>query len=356
MKLLKCGNLISGGVALLLGIALLLTAAALPKPLQSQHQAERWAGESGERFRQFTCVLSPGLTLEMNTIYGFRETVLKKLSETDLEITDGSAAICDAWSAAGTLKVSGPRGSFDAAALAVGGRFFAFHPMTLCNGGFLGEADLMKDRVVLDEQLAWMLFGSSDVAGMTIQIGNLEFFVAGVVAQPDDRFSRAAGGKTPTIYLNYASREALGDSGTVCYEVVLPDPVNGFAKGVVEGLFAKQGLVVENTDRFRFSASLRALRGIGSLGTRTTAVAFPPWENAAIMAETWCALARGGALLCFIWPAVLLVGALCVLLRRAAALLKRGGHGAKEALLDWRDQQRVRRIGRSGGHSKDPRG
>ena len=355
MKLLKRGNLIAGGVSLLLGLALLLTAARMPRPLHSQRQAERWAGESGERFRQFTCVLSPGLTLEPNTVYSFRETVLKKLAEDDREISDGSAAVCDAWSAAGTAKVGGPRGSFDAAALAVGGRFFEFHPMELLSGGFLAESDLMKDRVVLDEQLAWMLFGSSDVAGMTVQIGNLEYLVAGVVVQPDDRFTRAVGGKVPTVYLDYACREALG-SGTVCYEVVLPDPVSGFAKSVVEAGFAKQGLVVENTDRFTFSASLRALRGIGSLGTRTTAVAFPPWENAAIMAETWCALARGGALLCFLWPAILLAVALCALLRRGAGALKRGGGGLKQALLDRQDARRARRIERRGNHENDPRG
>ena len=337
---------------LLLGLALLIAAARLPLPLQSQREAERWAGGSGKRYRQLTAILTPGQTLEQGDVYSFRTTAMDKITASDFEIPEGGSALCDAWSVTGTLKVSGPRGSFDAAGIAVGGSFFDFHPMPVRSGSLLSDADVMHDRVVLDEQLAWMLYGSSDLAGQTVQIGQGDYFVAGVVAQPDDHFTRAVSDRTPTVYLSYESRSVLSGSGTASYEVVLPDPVKGFAKAIVESAFASKGVVVENTDRFSFASSLGRLRNLGTLGTRTTAVIFPSWENAAVAAETTCALLRGAAIVCLIWPAVLLIAALRLLARAGIRRLKSGGRAAREALLDRRDERRMRIISRGGSHSK----
>ena len=352
MKLWKRSSVIIGCAALLLGLALLLTAAALPRPLQSQRQAERWAGDSGKRFRQLTCVLSPDQTLELPAIYSFRNTAMEKIAASDFELPEGGSAFCDAWSVGGTLKVSGPRGSFDAGALAVGGRFFDFHPMPVLSGGYLRESDLMKDRVVLNEQLAWMLYGSTDLAGTTVEIGGEEFVVVGVVAEADDRFTRAVSEGGPTLYVDYDNRGLLLSTGVTSYELVLPDPVKGFARALAEDTFAKQGVVIENTGRFSFSASLQRLRSIGTLGTRTSAVSFPVWENAAIAAETSCALLRFAALLCLIWPAVLLIAGLRTALRLGRKGLKRGGAAVKEAVLDRRDAHRTRIISRRGSHTK----
>ena len=173
-----------------------------------------------------------------------------------------------------------------------------------------------------------------------------------MVAQPDDRFTRAVSEAGPTMYMDFENRALAGADGVLCYEVVLPEPVKGFARSVAEDPFAKQGLVVENTGRFSFGASMQRLRSIGKLGTRTTAVTFPVWENAAVAAETSCALLRFAALLCLVWPAVLAIAALRLLLRFAAQKLKSGGRTAKEALLDRRDAHRMRIISRKGSHSR----
>ena len=346
MKLLNRGNLIAGGVALLLGLALLLAAALLPRPLASQRQAERWAGESALRFRQLSVLPTAGQALEPDDILRFRDAAAKKIEEANLELAADSA-LCDAWSQSGTVKAGGPKGSFDAAALAVGGRFFDFHPLALRSGGYLAEGDLMKDRAVLDEQLAWMLYGSTDLAGLTIQIGEQEFVISGVVAQADDRFSRSVTALAPTVYLDYSAHSLLSAGGALCYEVVLPDPVKGFARGIVEDSFGKLGLVVENTGRFSFSNSLRRLKTIGTLGARTEAVAFPGWENAAICAETWCALLRGLGLACLIWPAVMLLVLLHRLRSGGVKEAKRLWAAGKERLLDLRDRRRARSMARS---------
>ena len=338
---------VAGGVLLLLGLAALLIAASLPRSLQSQRQAERWAGESGLQFRQLSCVLSTGQTLEPDTVLSFREKAAKAVAEANLDLpSDGS--FCDAWSVSGTVKITGARGSFDAAALAVGGRFFDFHPYALRSGVALSESDLMQDRVVVDEQLAWMLYGSTELAGMRVQIGEAEYLIAGVVAQPDDRFTRALGERAPTVYLDYTNREALEESGTVCYEIVLPEPVKGFAKRTVEDTFAKLGMVLENTGRFTFWESMKRLKNFVTLGTRTQVVAFPAWENAAVCAENACALLRGAALACFVYPAAALLLILFRLRKAGAGKAKRLIAAGKERLLDLRDRRRARARSRSG--------
>ena len=346
MKLFKRGAAVAGGILLLLGLVFLVAATLLPRPLADQRQAERWAGESALRFRQFTALLAAGQTLEPDDILKFRQTAAEKIEKADLDIA-AERALCDAWSQGGTLKVSGPRGSFDAAALAVGGRFFDFHPYALRSGGYLSESDLMKDRVVLDEQLAWMLYGSKDLAGLTVRIGERDFVVSGVVAQADDRFSRAVTALGPTVYLDDSARSLLSAGGAVCYEAVLPEPVKGFARGIMTDSFGKLGPVTENTDRFSFANSLRRLRSIGTLGTRTEAVAYPGWENAAVCAETWCALLRGLGLACLIWPAVMLLVLLHRLRSGGVKEAKRLWAAGKERLLDLRDRRRARSMARS---------
>ena len=83
-------------------------------------------------------------------------------------------------------------GHGEASAIAVGGNFFDFHPIRLLNGTYLAESDLMKDRVLLDEDLAWLLFGGTDLQGMPMEINGVPFVVGGVVQREQDFASRRA--------------------------------------------------------------------------------------------------------------------------------------------------------------------
>ena len=55
--------------------------------------------------------------------------------------------------------------SVSAKAIGVAGDFFLFHPLKLLDGSFFSGSDVMQDYVVIDEDMAWQLFGSNDVAG-----------------------------------------------------------------------------------------------------------------------------------------------------------------------------------------------
>lgn len=99
--------------------------------------------------------------------------------DASLEAPEGGSLYQDAWSGTATsVAVSGPAGKSNVKTYGVGGDFFLFHPYTLLSGSYIAESDFAQDRVVLDENLAWQLFGSSDVAGMEVTIGERNYPVA----------------------------------------------------------------------------------------------------------------------------------------------------------------------------------
>lgn len=61
----------------------------------------------------------------------------------------------------------------------MGGNFFDFHPIRLLSGNYISPDDLMKDRVLLDEDTAWLLFGGTQLEGLSFKIDGVPFVVAG---------------------------------------------------------------------------------------------------------------------------------------------------------------------------------
>ena len=116
----------------------------------------------------------------------------------------------------------------------MGGDFFLFHPLTLRSGSYLTANDYMNDRVLLDEELAWALFGSYDVAGMSIQIGERTYPVAGVVHREDDFASKKAYQDGPGMFMSYDALNAISETKLSAYELVMPDMISGFAESIVK--------------------------------------------------------------------------------------------------------------------------
>ena len=137
--------------------------------------------------------------------------------------------------------------------------------------------------------------------------------------------------------------------GIDCYEIVLPEPAEGFAKALLEEcLPTESGVLRENTGRFGFGNSLKLLTAFSRSAIRTEAVAFPAWENAALLTEGRCAVLRLIALLALLLPAVIV----CILLVRCI-LLARGklrgkGRTVTERVRDRVEERRARRMGKDG--------
>ena len=206
----------------------------------------------------------------------------------------------------------------------------------------------MADRVVLDAQTAFNLFGSSDVAGMEVTINGRNFPIAGVVQSEADFATNAAlaagnessgdtGGtststNTAMIYMSYSALNAMAELPIDCYEIVLPDPVSGFAKKLMTEKFPiGGGAIVQNTGRFSVSRLISVMGAFGKRAMTTNGVIYPYWENAARMAESYAALYLLLGTLLAIMPAVCLT---VVLVKCITAEVRKGYYKAAHAIED----------------------
>ncbi|MCD8374824.1 MAG: ABC transporter permease [Oscillospiraceae bacterium] len=308
----------------------------LPNSLLSQRAAERFAGESGERVSQVSAFLPAGTGAGMNEAYELMEALDSAYLSASITAEDGGRLYSLAWSAPSALTVTGTRGSAEAQVLGVGGDYFTFHPFYLYSGSFLGEDDLMHDRVVLDAELAWRLFGGFDLAGMTVTIDEKPYYIAGVVARESDFADKSAYTGGAGMYMFYDTLSELNGTEINTFEIVGRDPNTGFLSGIIkEELYDAETL--ENSGRFSFEAVLSVLGSFGERSQRTAAVSYPYWENAARLTEDWLALVLVLTMLFGLAPAAFIA----VLAVRG---IVRGCARVKAALPVLAEQQRERRY------------
>ena len=316
-------------VLVLLALVCLLTIRVLSANMEAQKAAERWQGESSTEFHQVSCYLPVDEKQSLNDMYAFRFKLLDALHKAALDIDTDETLFVDAWSAVDKLTVSSSRATGEASVIAVGGEFFQFHPIRLLSGSYLSEGDLMQDRVLLDEDLAWLLFGGTELTGMSLKINGVPFVVGGVIEREQDFASKRAYTVGQGLYMSYDAYVGLtgNEQSVTCYELVMPEPVKGFALNTVKENFnLGRGEAVENTGRFGL---LRLYKLLGQTGTRSMqamGMMYPYWENAARCVEDICVMLLLAATLFLTVPAVT---ALVFLIR----LLKRGKEGLEEQVL-----------------------
>ena len=248
-------------IALLIMCAALTLAAAvcflgalfLGGELDSQRAAERWKGEGELEFRQLSCFVPVDEKLSLNQIYQFRTDLMKRLHEAALDADSDQTLFVDAWSCTGKALASTDLGKGDASVIAVGGDFFQFHPLRLLSGSYFREGDLMQDLVLLDEELAWILFGSTDLQGLTMKIDGVPFQIAGVIQREQDFASQKAYTAGMGLYMSFDAWKSLHETaGITSYELVLAEPVKNFAVNFTREKFPiGHGEIVVNSGRFR---------------------------------------------------------------------------------------------------------
>ena len=281
--------------------------------------AQRFRGGGETRFAQLACCLGVGQGKSEEDIQKLRSDLESKFVEQSLEAPEGGSLYMDAYSARTQVTAVTEHATAQVSAIAVGGEFFYFHPLTLRSGAYIAERDLMDDLVVLDEAMAWRLFGGVELAGMPLTINGKPFVVSGVVSLEDDFASRQARGEDGIIFLSYSALARIGDESTIdCYEIVMPDPISGYALGIMEEMMGGAE-IVENSGRFTPRRLSELLRSFGQRSMRTGAVIYPYWENALRLAEDHGALLLVLAVLTALCPII----TLAVLLIRAVRSLWR---------------------------------
>jgi hypothetical protein len=320
-------------------------------PLHSQQAAVAWSGQSGERFAQLSVFLPANNNFDEESIFQVRGSIERALTAASLEASPEGRLYADAWSGMSTVSVLSTRvrNPVSVEAIAVGGDFFLFHPLRLVSGSYLSPEDVMHDRVVLDEDLAWRLFGATRVAGFDLIINNRPFVVAGVISRETDFANSSAYTYGEGMFMSFEALVALrADSAVITsYEVVMPDPVTGFAMSTLtEAITESDVLIVENSNRFSLVNTFLNIGSFGERSMRTDSIALPYWENAARFVEDWLALLLVLSLVLIIFPIVCTITYLVILIRFG---IKHGKVALKQLIKARDDRQYKKYIEKHGG-------
>ena len=189
----------------------------------------------------------------------------------------------DAYSGEASVTVSNEYNTQTAIATCTGGDYFLFHPVEMLSGWYYSESDNTDTLVILDENLAWRLFGGTDIAGMALEINGYACTVAGVAKVPDNEDELAAYGEELRLYMSCSFYERQGqDINMTCYEALVPEPVTGFGLETIVaalGLSESQCELEEYTGRYSFKSCLETAEEYRQRTQRTNKIYYPWWEN-----------------------------------------------------------------------------
>ena len=249
----------------------------------SQQAAFRWSSEGD--FAQISVFYTEKSAPRIEQLTQFEDTIEGTYAQEGIVPKENGRLWISAASGFGNVRITSDRGQVTVAAVGIVGDFFQFHPQKLLYGSLHFGREDQTNGIVIDEDIAWQLFGGSDVAGMEVMIGGERHVILGVISRECDDMEKKAGTDVPTVYLSYESLRIHGfTSGLTCYEILLPDPVSGYAKELVEnGLAVGGGMseLVENSERYSVSSLFDVVRDFGVRSMKTTGFIYPSWENAA---------------------------------------------------------------------------
>ncbi|WP_408071041.1 ABC transporter permease [Butyrivibrio sp. JL13D10] len=289
--------------------------------LYDQQMGERWSDDT--RCGQVSMFFSESQGIGTDKVKEFAYNINKGLIADGLQeadaSTEGTGAVWNyCYSSVGSVDLTRDLKTVTAVAIGVGGDYFQFHPMRVMSGNYFTGDLLMKDHVILDEELAWQLFGSDDIVGESITIGGVPHYISGVVKKDSGKYVKASGMVFPTVYMSFESLATYGKidasvlatngtlgqfsvasknddesengtsdveleaKGIVCMEVVMPNMVDNYAKNFVIdklGLNTTQVEVVDNSARFENRNLINIIAKFNTRGMQTKPVIYPYWEN-----------------------------------------------------------------------------
>ena len=273
---------------------------------------ERWSA-SGERFAVITLYTEEGSALSADQVKTWVRGIEAKLLESSVSPKENARSWAYTYAAEETMTVHGPKDKATAEVIAAGGDFFVFHPQEFVYGSAFLNDESNPDGVVIDEDLAWKIFGATDIVGMEMTVNEVPFIVTGVSRRASDRgIYDYTYGDRPRMYMSYAGYVKLrGDENRITmFETALPNSVRGFAKGIFDGAVSANEetmTVTEATERFSLTTRYANMKILKYSWIRENKIEYPYWENEAKVADYRCAILM-------IFEVVLAAAAVCSML------------------------------------------
>lgn len=187
------------------------------------------------------------------------------------------------YSATGQVTLQYGKSTVQTKAYGVGGDFFQFHPLQLVYGSYFSQSDLMQDRIIIDTETAWKLFGSSDVVGMFVTIDQVPHMIVGVYERDSGYFNDAAGNDQSLVFVSHNTLAEYGEyHGLESIEYLIPNPVTGFGLDMIKQQCNGMDVaLVEHQNRFEFLSLWKIIRQFGTRSMGLSGITFPYWENMA---------------------------------------------------------------------------
>lgn len=309
----------------------------MQKNLYDQQMAKRWSKEGDAA--QISAFYSKEEVEDATYFKGIEQSVDKALQQASILTENENARLwIDTISRSGKVVLQSERATVEVKAIGVSGEFFQFHPQKILSGSLFREDSMMQDGVVIDKETAWQLFGSNDVAGMQIMIGQVPHYITGVVERPVGRLQKAAGLEKSICYLSLDSLENYGvATGGFTYEIVMPNPIQNFALSTMQaavGVDNENVILIENSSRFQILPLFKVIKQFGIRSMSFQEISYPYWENIARGYEDIFAVFLAIKILFTMIPVVFLIAVIIVCWKRKTWTLRKGIHWAQDALYE----------------------
>ena len=312
-------------VALLAAVLIMeLVISGFSKKLEFIHAGDRWSSDS-QRYAAVDLYFEEG-AMERQTVENWVHSIDEELIEAS--VTPNENARSWTWCASGTasLRLLGPKSSESAVVTVTAGDFFVFHPMTFTYGTSYLNDDSNPMGIVLDRNLAWRLFGSENVIGMTLSVGDFDYVVTGIASPESDSgpYGRTYG-TAPRAYMSYAGFSKVSSVSLTCFETALPNAVKGFAKNIFKEAVAYDAARAESSevsDRFSISNRWKLAGELKDSLMRQNKIEYPYWENEARIYDYHAASMTVAQFVLLIAAAVCLLASLIILGKSGLSLWK----------------------------------
>lgn len=293
---MKRFQIILGAVSVLCLVSVLVSSliiGSMAASLDCQNAVSRWASD-GTKTAQISCFLTEDAGFDrMRVERSLKESLDKALVDASISPPkEGARLLALAFSTQTSAALSVTNeygrqigGTLNVTVNACGGDYFIFHPLKMLSGYYFSTTDLLNDCIVIDNDVAWQFFGSSDVVGRRMRINGRDCYISGVTENGRAGDYSEFYGQSPMIYVPYSFAEELGDELSVTsVEVLLPDPVGGFALEMFKKAMSVsdgESEFVENSARFKDENLKALIRGFSRRSVREKSVTFPFYENTA---------------------------------------------------------------------------
>lgn len=263
--------------------------------LESQKAAERWESgtDEGLRYSQISCFISEDAAFTFSEIPRIENGVRSKLTEDSYAAPDDDARLF-IYSAFAEAEASFTAGnnSVQSKLYCTTDDYFLIHPHDMVSGWYYNGSEIMENGIVVNEDLAFRLFGGINVAGMKANLSGIECVILGVTSGPSSESEKKEWTEEPCAYIvSDLAESVVPEIAVTCFEIVLPNPVKDYAMTAVkDNTDFQDGMCeyFENTGRYSFVNLVKNISSASERVTKTGTIYYPFWENAARKADERC--------------------------------------------------------------------